>query len=48
MAAGQEVKLVQARHPLIQGTVIPLSLELGLDFSLLIVTGPKTGGKPVA
>jgi DNA mismatch repair protein MutS2 len=48
LAASQEVKLVQARHPLIQGTVIPLTVELGLDFSMLIVTGPNTGGKTVA
>jgi DNA mismatch repair protein MutS2 len=48
LAEGQEVKLVQARHPLIQGTVIPLTVELGLDFSMLIVTGPNTGGKTVA
>jgi DNA mismatch repair protein MutS2 len=48
LAAGQEVILVQARHPLIQGTVIPLSVELGVDFSMLIVTGPNTGGKTVA
>ncbi len=48
LVATQEVKLVQARHPLIQGTVIPLTVELGLDFDMLVVTGPNTGGKTVA
>ncbi|MFZ3101673.1 MAG: endonuclease MutS2 [Desulfitobacteriaceae bacterium] len=48
LVAAQEVKLVQARHPLIQGTVIPLTVELGKDFAMLVVTGPNTGGKTVA
>ncbi|MHB8127105.1 MAG: endonuclease MutS2 [Desulfitobacteriaceae bacterium] len=48
LVTAQEVKLVQARHPLIQGTVIPLTVELGLDYSMLVVTGPNTGGKTVA
>ena len=45
---GQQIKLVQARHPLIGGTVVPLSLELGVDFDTLVITGPNTGGKTVA
>lgn len=48
LVRGQQLKLVQARHPLIQGTVVPLSLELGLDFDTLVITGPNTGGKTVA
>ncbi|HBV88097.1 MAG TPA: endonuclease MutS2 [Desulfosporosinus sp.] len=44
----QQMKLVQARHPLISGGVVPLSLELGNDFDTLVITGPNTGGKTVA
>ncbi|MGI6119151.1 MAG: endonuclease MutS2 [Desulfosporosinus sp.] len=45
---GQQIKLVQARHPLIAGKVVPLTLELGMDFDTLVITGPNTGGKTVA
>lgn len=48
LVAGQQIKLVQARHPLIGGTVVPLSLELGINFDTLVITGPNTGGKTVA
>ncbi|MEJ2740141.1 MAG: endonuclease MutS2, partial [Dehalococcoidia bacterium] len=42
------LRLVGARHPLLKGTAIPLDVEIGSDFSVLIVTGPNTGGKTVA
>ena len=48
LVPGQHVKLVQARHPLISGTVVPLTVELGIDFDTLVITGPNTGGKTVA
>jgi len=48
LVSGQQIKLVQARHPLISGGVVPLSLELGIDFDTLVITGPNTGGKTVA
>lgn len=48
LVSGQQLKLVQARHPLISGRVVPLTLELGIDFDTLVITGPNTGGKTVA
>ena len=42
------IRLVEARHPLLVGKAVPLSVEIGRDFSTLVITGPNTGGKTVA
>jgi len=42
------IRLVNARHPLLGTCATPLDLELGKDFSILMITGPNTGGKTVA
>ncbi|MFK7695615.1 endonuclease MutS2 [Paenibacillus sp. HJGM_3] len=43
------LKLKKGRHPLIPpAAVVPLDLELGNQFSTIIVTGPNTGGKTVS
>jgi DNA mismatch repair protein MutS2 len=41
------LKLVDARHPLLGEKAVPFSLEIGRDFSVLVITGPNTGGKTV-
>lgn len=41
------LKLVEACHPLLKGNAVPLTIELGKDFSALVITGPNTGGKTV-
>jgi len=43
----QEVKLVRARHPLLKGKVVPISVDLGGKCRFMVITGPNTGGKTV-
>ena len=43
------IHIKDGRHPLLDPkTVVPISVWLGKDFDLLIVTGPNTGGKTVS
>lgn len=47
------LKLSEARHPLLvlkvgQENVVPLSIEIGIGFHTLVITGPNAGGKTVA
>jgi len=42
------VDLVEARHPLLTGRVVPQTIRLGEGYRVLIITGPNTGGKTVA
>ena len=43
-----ELRLRSARHPLLSGEVVPISISLDLDDRCVLITGPNTGGKTVA
>jgi DNA mismatch repair protein MutS2 len=42
------IDLIDARHPLLTGRVVPQTIRLGEGWRVLIITGPNTGGKTVA
>jgi DNA mismatch repair protein MutS2 len=43
------IHIREGRHPLLDPKkVVPITVTLGKDFSLLIITGPNTGGKTVS
>ena len=43
------IRIREGRHPLLNAkTVVPITVSLGEDFTLLIITGPNTGGKTVS
>lgn len=44
----KEIILYKATHPLLEAeSAVPISVEIGKDFSTLLITGPNTGGKTV-
>ncbi len=45
--ADRHLKLVRARHPLLTGKVVPVSIELDRDQGVMLITGPNAGGKTV-
>ena len=42
------IDLVKARHPLLdREKVVPVTVSLGRDYRMMVITGPNTGGKTV-
>ena len=45
--ADRHLRLVRARHPLLTGKVVPVSIDLDRDQGVMLITGPNAGGKTV-
>lgn len=41
------INIINGRHPLLKGNVVPLNVSVGKDYRSLIITGPNAGGKTV-
>ncbi len=39
--------IVDGKHPLLEGAVVPLNLTIGESYRSLIITGPNAGGKTI-
>ncbi len=45
----RSLELVKCRHPLIAGgKAVPVTISIGGDYRMLVITGPNTGGKTVS
>lgn len=42
------VEISRAKHPLLGEKAVPVDIELGKHFDILVITGPNTGGKTVS
>ncbi|MBX0353872.1 endonuclease MutS2 [Bacillus toyonensis] len=41
------IHLMNCKHPLLTGQVVPLNFEIGQEYRSLIITGPNAGGKTI-
>jgi dsDNA-specific endonuclease/ATPase MutS2 len=41
------INIINGRHPLLKGKVVPLNFSVGKEYRTLIITGPNAGGKTV-
>ncbi len=41
------VHLEAARHPLLGEAAVPIDIDIGKEYAILVITGPNTGGKTV-
>ncbi|TKI86234.1 endonuclease MutS2 [Bacillus mycoides] len=41
------IHLMNCKHPLLSGKVVPLNFEIGQEYRSLIITGPNAGGKTI-
>ena len=49
LSTDRTVHLRKARHPLLdQKKVVPVTIEMGGEYRMMVITGPNTGGKTVA
>lgn len=41
------IHLMNCKHPLLSGKIVPLNFEIGQEYRSLIITGPNAGGKTI-
>lgn len=41
------INIIDGKHPLLEGTIVPLNIAIGENFRSLIITGPNAGGKTI-